>query len=79
MYPHEFNRDGERIESPGPTGSRSTTATPTLTAVLGGFGLSQVITFMAEPYLASGELVQVLPEWTREPLPVTWCIRPTAT
>ena len=38
--------------------------------LLGGYGLSQVINYIAEPYLASGELVQILPEWTRPILPV---------
>ena len=34
------------------------------------YGLSQVITYMAEPYIASGELVEILKDWTRPPLPV---------
>ena len=41
-----------------------------LAAVLGGFGISQCITFMADPHIASGELIELLPEWTRPPLPV---------
>ena len=29
-----------------------------------------MVTFVAQPYLDAGELVQILPDWTREPLPI---------
>ncbi len=41
-----------------------------MAAVLGGFGISQCITFMAEPHLESGELIEVLSDWHRDPLPI---------
>jgi len=39
-------------------------------AVLEGFGISQCVTFQAAPHLESGELLQVLPDWSRDPLPI---------
>jgi DNA-binding transcriptional LysR family regulator len=70
MYPDEFHRGDEKYEITGPYRVSVNDSTAHMTAVLGGFGLSQMITFMAEPHIASGELVQILPEWTRPPLPV---------
>ena len=41
-----------------------------MAAVLAGLGVSQVGSFGAEPAPASGELVQVLPDWSHPPMPV---------
>jgi len=70
MFPEEFHRGDEKFEITGPYRVSVNDSNAHMTAVLGGFGLSQVITYMAEPFIASGELVQILPEWTRPPLPV---------
>ena len=70
IYPHQFQRGEEHFEIAGPYRVSVNDSNAHLTAVLGGFGLSQVISYIAEPYLASGELVQILPEWTRPILPV---------
>jgi LysR family transcriptional regulator for bpeEF and oprC len=70
IYPHQFQRGEEHYEIAGPYRVSVNDSNAHLTAVLGGFGLSQVISYIAEPYLASGELVQILPEWTRPILPV---------
>jgi DNA-binding transcriptional LysR family regulator len=70
VYPHEFQRGDEHLEIAGPYRVSVNDSTAHMTAVLGGFGISQTIVYMAEPYLKSGELVQILPEWTRAPLPV---------
>ncbi|RZL97388.1 MAG: LysR family transcriptional regulator [Variovorax sp.] len=70
MYPHEFNRDGERIEMTTPYRIAVNETTAHTSAVLAGLGVSQMVTFIAQPHLDSGALVRVLPDWTREPLPV---------
>jgi LysR family transcriptional regulator, regulator for bpeEF and oprC len=70
VYPHQFHQDGEEIELSAPYRLSVNESTAHITAVLGGFGISQCVTFMAAPFLASGELVEVLPDWTRPPLPV---------
>ncbi|MCE1239673.1 MAG: LysR family transcriptional regulator [Azonexaceae bacterium] len=38
---------------------------------LQGFGLVQAARFMALPYLERGELVEILPQWRPEPLPIS--------
>lgn len=70
MYPHEFNKDGERIELTTPYRIAVNEVTAHTSAVLAGLGLSQMVTFIAQPHLDSGALVRVLPDWTRDPLPV---------
>jgi LysR family transcriptional regulator for bpeEF and oprC len=70
VYPHEFHRGDEHIELSGPYRVAVNDSNAHMTAVLGGFGLSQSITYMAQPHLASGELVEILPDWTRPPLPI---------
>jgi DNA-binding transcriptional LysR family regulator len=70
VYPHEFKKGDEHIELNGHYRVSVNESNAHITAVLGGFGISQCITFMAEPLLESGELVEVLPDWEREPLPI---------
>ncbi|NKF33425.1 LysR family transcriptional regulator, partial [Pseudomonas sp. BGM005] len=41
-----------------------------LTAALTGLGVAQVPTFMAREPMRRGELVRVLPEWRRDPIPL---------
>lgn len=41
-----------------------------LAAALAGLGVIQTLEFMARPHLARGELVAVLPDWSREPQPM---------
>jgi DNA-binding transcriptional LysR family regulator len=69
-YPHQFDKDGERIEVSGAYRVSANEANAHLEAVLAGHGISQCVSFTAAPHLERGELVEVLPEWTREPLPV---------
>lgn len=38
---------------------------------LQGFGLVQAARFMALPYLERGELIEILPQWRPEPLPIS--------
>ena len=70
MYPHEFNKDGERIEMTTPYRIAVNEVTAHTSAVLAGLGLSQMVTFIAQPHLDRGALVRVLADWTRDPLPV---------
>lgn len=70
VYPHEFNKGEEHIELSAPYRVAVNESNAHLGAVLGGFGISQCITFMADPHIESGELVEILPDWTRDPLPV---------
>lgn len=70
MFPEEFHRGDERFEIAGPYRVSVNDSTAHITAVLGGFGLSQTISYVAQPYIERGELVAILPEWTRPPLPV---------
>lgn len=39
-------------------------------AVLAGLGVAQMVAFIAQPFLESGRMMEVLPDWTREPLSV---------
>jgi len=70
VYPHEFRKGDEQIELNGPYRVSVNESNAHITAVLGGFGISQCITFMAEPLLESGELIELLPDWHRDPLPI---------
>ncbi|RZI66238.1 LysR family transcriptional regulator [Variovorax guangxiensis] len=70
MYPLEFNKDGEHIEPNAPYRLAVNESNSHTVAVLAGLGASQMVTFVAQPYLDAGELVQILPDWTREPLPI---------
>ena len=70
MYPLEFNKDGEHIEPSAPYRLAVNESNSHTVAVLAGLGASQMVTFVAQPYLDAGELVQILPDWTREPLPI---------
>lgn len=70
FFPLEFNKDGERIEPNAPHSLAVNESNAHTTAILAGLGASQMVSFVAQPYLASGELVEVLADWTRDPLPV---------
>lgn len=70
LYPLDFNKDGERIEISEPYRLSVNDSNAHTEAALGGFGVTQMVQFIAEPYLASGELVQLMPDWTLDALPV---------
>ena len=70
MYPDEYSKDGERIEVDGHYSIAVNENNAHTHAVLAGLGVSQMVTFLAQPLLDSGALVQVLPAWTREPIPI---------
>jgi LysR family transcriptional regulator for bpeEF and oprC len=68
--PHEFRKGDEYYELTLPYRVAVNEANAHFASVVAGFGISQCVTFQAEPYLATGELVQVLADWTVEPLPM---------
>lgn len=67
MFPNVFERDGERVEVAGRHKLSVNESNAYLEAALAGLGIAQVARFQAQPYLASRQLVEVLPEW-RHPL-----------
>ena len=69
-YPHEFNRDGERIEIAGNYQLAVNESNALTEAVLAGLGISQLGSFGIAPHLDSGALVRVLTDWKPDPIPV---------
>ena len=70
MYPLEFNKDGEHIEPDAPYRLAVNESNSHTTAVLAGLGASQMVTFIAQPYIDRGELVRIMADWIREPRPI---------
>jgi DNA-binding transcriptional LysR family regulator len=70
LYPHEFEKNGERLELDTAYRVSVNESNAHMAAVLAGLGISQTVMFMAAPHLATGELVQVLPDWQHPSLPV---------
>jgi len=69
-YPHIFEKDGRTLEISGRYRVALNDSTALLAAVLAGLGISQVASFAAAPHLENGELVEVLPGWTRPAIPL---------
>ncbi|QIL83460.1 LysR family transcriptional regulator [Diaphorobacter sp. HDW4A] len=69
-YPLDFHRDGEIIEITGPSSLAVNESNAYTSALLAGQGVGQITTFQARGLLESGELVQILPEWSQPLLPV---------
>lgn len=69
-YPHVFEKGGESHEVWGRYRLSLNEANAHMAAVLAGLGVSQVALFGAAPHLARGELVQVLADWDRPPIPL---------
>ncbi|HZN47572.1 MAG TPA: LysR substrate-binding domain-containing protein [Ramlibacter sp.] len=69
-YPNIFEKDGEHIELAGRYQLSVNESNANMAAVRAGLGLSQAARFAVAPYLASGELVQVLADWTHPPIPI---------
>ncbi|MDB5858886.1 MAG: LysR family transcriptional regulator [Ramlibacter sp.] len=70
LHPHVFEKDGESLEIRGRYKVSVNESNAHFASVLAGLGISQVASFQAAPYLASGELVPVLPDWTRPAIPL---------
>jgi len=68
--PFEFRKDNEELEI-NPRYLLSVNDSRTfVNAALNGLGIAQLPRFMIRDALAKGELIPVLPEWSREPLPL---------
>ncbi|WP_307729104.1 LysR family transcriptional regulator [Massilia sp. IC2-476] len=68
--PLRFERDGERIEIGADGGTAVNESTAHVTALLAGLGVAQSFRFALQRHLDSGELVQVLPEWSQPAHPL---------
>lgn len=75
-YGFLFCRGDERVGFLGNPSLTVTDATAVLHSVIAGFGIAQMPAFIARPYIDSGSLVELLPDWHRPPRPVH-LIRPT--
>lgn len=69
-YTNIFERAGERIEFAGRYQVSVNESNANLAAVRAGLGISQAARFAVAPYLATGELVEVLPEWSHPLIPI---------
>lgn len=69
-FPFEFRNEGETVEVSGRYVISVNDARSYMTAARAGLGVAQVPRFMVPDELASGQLVQVLPEWNIEPIPL---------
>ena len=69
-YPDIFVKDGETIELVGRYKVAVNDSNAHVAAVLAGLGISQAAKFQAAPYLASGDLVRLLPEWSCPAVPI---------
>ncbi len=70
QLPMVFERDGEQIEVSPHTRLAINEGNAHLAAILSGFGVSQTLSYIAEPHIAAGELVPILTDWTRPPVPI---------
>lgn len=67
---HELAFDEERCELDGRNGLSVNSAAAALAAGLAGLGIVTTYGFLAEQYIASGCLVQVMPEWSSASIPI---------
>lgn len=64
LYRWSFERAGERVLVDGPSQLVFNDMEASLRAALAGCGIAIALEAQAQPFLASGELVAVLPDWT---------------
>ncbi len=69
-YPLEFRKGAESIDLTGPYQLSVNESNAYLTSIVAGLGIGQISSWQAQRHLASGALVQLLPEWTQPLLPV---------
>jgi LysR family transcriptional regulator for bpeEF and oprC len=70
FHPEIFTKGDETIELVGTYKVSVNDSNAHTAALVAGLGISQTAAFTAAPYLASGELVRVLPEWSRPGIPL---------
>ena len=78
-YPLEFRRGDESIDVTGPYQLSVNEGNAYVTSIVAGLGIGQITSWQAQRYLASGALVQLLPDWTQPLLPVYVVYPPTGT
>jgi LysR family transcriptional regulator for bpeEF and oprC len=70
LHPEIFTKDGETVELVGTYKVAVNDSNAHIAALVAGMGVSQTAAFTAAPYLATGELVRVLPDWTHPLIPL---------
>ena len=71
VFEWDFIRNGDTVKIGGPGNLAVNDSTAYHSAGMAGLGIVQMATFAAEPFIASGELEIVLPDWTTAPLPIS--------
>jgi DNA-binding transcriptional LysR family regulator len=66
----DFARGNEHLTIRGRHRVALNEGTSYVVAAVAGLGVAQSPKFMVDPYLATGQLRQVLPDWTPDPLPL---------
>ncbi|MES2260238.1 MAG: LysR family transcriptional regulator [Pseudomonadota bacterium] len=70
IYDWDFSRDGERIVLPLPGLIALNDSNAYVAAALAGLGVMQSTDFVVQPHIQSGRLVQVLGDWSTDPIPI---------
>lgn len=70
IYDWDFARDGQRIQTRVPGRLAVNDSNAYMSATLRGMGIAQIVSYVAQPYLASGQLERVLDDWSIDPMPV---------
>lgn len=69
-YPLEFRKGEESIDITGPYKLSINEGSAYVSAAVHGLGIGQISSWQAQQHLASGALVQLLPQWTQPLLPI---------
>jgi LysR family transcriptional regulator for bpeEF and oprC len=70
IFDWDFNRGDERIEVPMRGFIALNDSNAYIQAGLAGLGIIQMTDYLVNRHVASGQMVQVLPDWLSDPLPV---------
>ena len=70
QFGHQVRRGDEQVEVSGQYQLALNESNAHVSALVAGLGIAQAARFNAQPYLDSGDLVQVLPDWQGPSLPV---------
>ncbi len=70
VYDWDFSRGGERIEVPMPGVIALNDSNAYVQAGLAGLGVIQMTDYLLMRHVEEGRMVQVLPDWVSDPLPV---------
>ena len=70
QFGHHFQRGDEHVEVTGHYQLALNESNAHVSALVAGLGIAQTARFDAQPCIASGDLVQVLPDWQGPSLPV---------